>query len=206
MKLIKYPSTFYLPWSPKIDDHKNVLHDLSGFFGQRVIVTEKLDGENTTMYSNHIHARSLDSVNHPSRNWVKQFWATIKYRIPDDIRICGENCYAKHSIYYDALDSYFYGFSAWKNDVCLDWDSTIELFELLGVPVVPIIYDGMFSEHIIQSIVVNEEKSEGYVMRKASEFTLDEFSKSLGKYVRTNHVQTDEHWMKQPIVPNGLIK
>lgn len=36
-----------------------------------VVITEKMDGENTTLYRDGLHARSLDSRHHPSRNWVK---------------------------------------------------------------------------------------------------------------------------------------
>ncbi len=47
-----------------------------------VIATLKLDGENTTMYSDHIHARSLDSAHHPSRTMIKQIHGAIKHLIP----------------------------------------------------------------------------------------------------------------------------
>jgi len=33
---------------------------------------------------------------------------------------------------------------------------------------------------------------------------LDEFKKSVVKWVRKGHVQTDEHWMNSAIIPNGL--
>lgn len=49
------------------------------FLGQEVVVTEKIDGENTTMYPDHIHARSLDSNHHPSRNIVKQLHGQVNY-------------------------------------------------------------------------------------------------------------------------------
>ena len=42
------------------------------------------------------------------------------------------------------------------------------------------------------------------VVRLACSFTYDEFSKSIAKYVRPNHVQTDKHWSNSEIVKNGL--
>ena len=81
--------------------------------GREVVVTEKLDGENTTMYTDYIHARSLDSHHHPSRDWVKQLHGEIGYKIPVGWRVCGENMYARHSIVYYDLTTYFYGFSIW---------------------------------------------------------------------------------------------
>jgi hypothetical protein len=37
---------------------------------------------------------------------------------------------------------------------------------------------------------------EGVVIRNAGEFPVDEFSNNVCKWVRPNHVQTDEHWTK----------
>jgi hypothetical protein len=44
---------------------------------------------------------------------------------------------------------------------------------------------------------------EGYVVRLASSFKFDDFNKSVAKFVRKNHVQTNEHWTKNWI-KNGL--
>ena len=204
---IKYPSTPHISKSESItlDD---IMGDASILSGKRIIITEKRDGENTTMYSDHIHARSLDSNNHPSRNYVKGMWATIRYMIPNGYRICGENLYAKHSIYYDSLDSYFEAFNVWDGDVCLDWDSTVEFVTGLGIITVPILYDGIFDERIISDIINSLDTSiqEGVVIRNADSFKHNEFSQNVFKWVRKNHVQTDQHWMMQKIVPNSLKK
>ena len=99
----KYPRTFHLPWSPGVNRDDQILVGVDYFRGQQVIVTEKLDGENTSMYSDHFHARSLDSRHHPSRAWVKTLHGGIKHEIPSGWRICGENLYARHSIHYRGL-------------------------------------------------------------------------------------------------------
>ena len=83
---------------------------MDGFETQEVIVLEKLDGENTSLYKDAIHARSLSSGHHPSRTWVKTLQGSMGYRIPEGWRICGENVYACHSIHYTALTSYFMSF------------------------------------------------------------------------------------------------
>lgn len=72
---MKYPRTPHLPWSPgaSVDDVR--LEGLDGFEGEEVVVTEKLDGENTTLYRDGLHARSMDSAHHPSRTWVKALHA-----------------------------------------------------------------------------------------------------------------------------------
>src|SRR5829696_5384608 len=106
-------------------DHFGLVADLSALSGREVVVTEKLDGENTTMYADGLHARSLDSAHHPSRAWVKALQGRIGPGIPAGWRVCGENLYARHSIPYEDLDSWFYGFSVWDGEDCLDWDRTV---------------------------------------------------------------------------------
>jgi hypothetical protein len=209
IKLAKYPSTPYLPWTAQADENDTILDATTHFEGKTVVVTEKMDGENTSLYHNHIHARSLDSRHHPSRDWVKGFWGGIRFSIPENVRICGENVYAEHSIRYDNLPSYFLGFSVWdENEVCWDWQDTLYLFEQLGIQQVPHIYIGEFNQDLIHQAWLDKtggpERSEGYVIRVVTEFHRDDFTKSLAKYVRENHVQTDQHWMDKPVVPNGL--
>lgn len=67
------------------------------YSGKQVLVTEKLDGECTTLYKDYSHARSLDSNHHPSRDWVKRFHSEIAHNIPEGWRVCGENVFAKHN-------------------------------------------------------------------------------------------------------------
>jgi hypothetical protein len=208
-KYVKYPRTWHLPWSPGATDDDRILKDTSHLMGQRVIVTEKMDGENTTMYSDYIHARSVDGRSHPSRNWVKNFHGGISFHIPDGWRICGENLFAKHSIGYKALPSFFMGFSVWnEKNVCLSWDETLEYLELMGIKPVPVIFDGIFDEKKIVALYDEKkdwEKREGYVLRLASSYPYSAFDQSVAKYVRSEHVRTTKHWMHgQPVEPNSL--
>ncbi len=204
---VKYPRTLHLPWSEAVNSDDRALNSLESFIGQQVVVTEKMDGENTTMYCDHIHARSVDGRHHPSRNWVKQFWASIKADIPEGWRICGENVFAKHSIHYTNLESYFLGFSIWNNqNQCLPWAESLEWFHLLGIKTVPVLYDGTFDQHIIQQLWnnKNQQHTEGYVVRLASAFSYKAFRVSVAKFVRHNHVQTSQHWVQQQTERNLL--
>ena len=180
------------------------------FFGKHVVVSEKLDGEGTTMYFDHIHARSLDSLHHPSRTVVKQLHGQIAHNIPQDWRVCGENVYAKHSILYEQLTAYFYVFNIWHNDVCLSWKQTKEWTELLGLETVPILYQGIWSEDAVKACWTGNSRfgglQEGYVVRVVDEFHQVDFQKCVAKYVRKNHVQTSAHWMSEAVVPNVLRK
>lgn len=206
--LVKYPRTSHLPWSPGMHDDDRRIDSMCEFVGKRVIATAKMDGENTSLYSDYIHARSLDGRNHESRSWVKNFWSQICGDIPEHWRLCGENLYAKHSIRYDDLSSYFMGFSLWnEKNVCLSWDETQEWFELLGVTSVPVLYDGIYDEETIKKLWTDADydTSEGYVLRVADEFAFKKFRHCVGKFVRPNHVQTTRHWKYgQRVEPNGL--
>ena len=205
----KYPRTHHLPWSPGVGDDDRVQHDLSCFVGKRVIVTKKMDGENTTMYSNHIHARSIDSRGGVDRDWVKQLWAGIAHNIPENWRICGENLWARHSIQYTDLPSYFMGFSIWNEaNVCLGWDDTLQFFELLGIDHVPVMHDFIWDEDKIRKLhtELSPDKDEGFVVRNADRFHYDQFNYNVAKYVRKGHVQTDKHWRNQELIPNELKK
>lgn len=182
---------------------------MNQFIGRRVVVTEKMDGENTSMYSNHYHARSLDSKNHPSRNAVKQIWGNIRHNIPENWRICGENLYARHSIAYSELESFFYGFSVWnENNVALDWDSTEAFLQFCGISIVPVLYTGTYDEAKIKSLWDESKRDsmEGYVIRVVDEIPYDDFGKFVAKFVRDKHVQTDEHWMHGMLTPNTIKK
>lgn len=211
---IKYPRTLHLPRSPGATSEDKMLNSdemTKNFYGKYQLITEKMDGENTTLYCDYMHARSLDSRHHSSRDWVKRFQSEIGHNIPDRWRFCGENLFAKHSISYDNLDSYFYGFSIWdENNICLDTETTKEWFELLGIQHVPIIshYYSICNEwdfyiYDLAEEVVKQGK-EGIVIRNRDSFHFDDFKTNVAKYVRANHVTTDKHWAHQEIIPNKL--
>jgi hypothetical protein len=207
MNLVKYPRTPHLPWSEGMTSADKMIKTLDHFQGKQIVVTEKFDGENFSIYRNYCHARSLDSAHHESRNWIKQFWNQIRFNIPEGWRICGENMYAKHSIEYTTLPSYFLGFSIWNDDnVCLSWDETLTWFDLLGIFPVTALYIGEFNEKTLIGLTkkLNTNTQEGYVVRVFEEFPFADFNKKVAKYVRKNHVQTDTHWMHSNIIPNKV--
>ena len=203
----KYPRTPHLSFSPGVGSDDLQLDRDRFFINSQVVVTEKLDGENTTLYKDYIHARSLDSRHHPSRAWVKALQASIGHDIPSGWRICGENLYARHSIAYEDLSSYFYLFSIWNQDnYCLSWAETQEWAEILGLALPKVMYEGLWDEKKIRAIANNLDLDvcEGFVVRKAEQFHYDNFAQNIAKWVRPHHVQSDEHWMYQEVIPNKL--
>jgi len=207
MVKMKYPRTPHLPFSMGRTSDDKVLKTLKHFDGREVVATVKMDGENTTMYNDAYHARSIDSRHHPSRDWLARFHATIAHDIPNGYRICGENLFARHSIAYDNLPSYFMGFSVWDGVKALSWDDTLEFLELLGITPVKELYRGLFDEQVLQDLAKNldTETNEGFVVRIADSFDYTDFGTSVAKWVRASHVQTDTHWMHGEIIPNRVI-
>ena len=90
-KYIKYPRTLHLPWSPGLMNDDRQLESTEHFENREVVVTVKMDGENTSMYKDYLHARSIFGASHPSRGWVKNLHSKISYEIPEGWRFCGEN-------------------------------------------------------------------------------------------------------------------
>ena len=199
----KYPRTPHLPWSPGASRDDVRLTSLLSFVGRRVVVTEKMDGECTTLYRDGLHARSISSGHHPSRSWVKGLQAQMGHLLPSGLRVCGENLYARHSVAYDSLPSYFLAFSAWRGDLCLSWDDTERWLVKLGLCSVPILWRGIFDERALRDLV---PRGEGHVVRWEGAFDRQLFGDAVAKWVRAGHVVTDKHWMTSQVVPNGLAQ
>lgn len=204
----KYPRTKHLPWSLGATSDDVFLVDTSNFEGREIVVTEKIDGENTTVHSGGTHARSVDSGPHPSRSHMRALAGQVAHELPDDLRILGENVYATHSIHYTALPAYFLVFGVHEGDRSLAWDEVVGYASMLGLHTVPVLYRGLWDEAAVRACYTGVSRcggiQEGYVVRLADSFFLDEFSRSVAKFVRKNHVQTDEHWMSKSVWPNEL--
>ena len=203
---MKYPRTYHLPASPGVSDDDKILKDISHLIGKNMVYTEKLDGECTSMTNRAIHARSETSSHHPSQSWVKQLHARIKNDIPENIQIVGENMYAKHSILYDRLTTFFYAFVVidLQRKEFFSFSETIDICFSLDLEYVPLLDVGAFDpqfkppEHSSFG-----DEIEGYVVRTVDSFPIDEFDRNVAKFVRKNHVNTDEHW-KEHWLPNKL--
>ena len=206
---MKYPKTLHLPWSPSVLTDDKVLKTTNCFKNRKIVITEKMDGENTTICFEKAYARSIDSSNHPSRDWIKALWARIRYDIPECWKICGENMYAKHSIKYTDLQSYFLVFAIYtEKNQFLSWEETKSMSKKLDLETVPELYIGEYDEKEIRKFdsIIESGNKEGYVIRNTDRFYYEYFSKNVAKYVRKNHVQTDEHWLTQKIIKNEIKK
>ena len=203
----KYGRTYHLPMSPGATSDDKIMSDLSQLYAaDEVVITEKMDGENTTIHARGCHARSPDSRYHPSRDWMKAFAAAISPNLSADERIVGEYLFARHTIGYNALPSYFMGFAWIVGDRVQSWDDTPAKFADIGIVSVPTLYRGPFSDQVLEATIeqLDLETQEGFVVRATSAFQEREMPTHMGKYVRADHVESEKHWMQMEIVRNGL--
>jgi hypothetical protein len=160
-----------------------------------------MDGENTTIYADYLHARSINSDWDESKRWLDRLRLYIAGDIPKDWRICGENLFYKHTIHYKELDTLFYVYSIWNGqNECLPWHETVEWCKLWNLKTIPVLYEGMYAkEKILQAFHDYQHQRsypvEGFVVRLAQGFGFDEFKKSVAKFVNDTFViTTTKHW------------
>jgi len=202
----KYPRTWHMPFSPGKSNDDKVVSSLNSFNNKKIVITEKLDGENTTIYNDYIHARSIDFNYYPSRSFAKRFAASIGHLLKDNERIVCENMYAEHSIHYSNLQHYLYMISLWEDETCLDWQKTRARAKELNMPTVPVLFTGLYDYNLLIEIINNimNRDIEGIVMRSYDSFNYEDFNLNVVKWVRKNHVQTDEHWLNKTVIKNDL--
>jgi hypothetical protein len=204
---VKPARVLHLPFSPGVHNDDRMMRNCDTFVGRECIATVKKDGENTSMYPDYFHARSVDGRSHPSRDWAKGFWGQFKHDIPPEWRITGENVYAQHSIAYEDLSTYFFGFGVWnERNRRLDWDDMMQWMELLGITPVPVLDRFIWDEDHVRDLAASLDttKVEGLVITTVDGFDYGEFHKYNAKWVRKDHVQTNKHWMHQEPIPNKL--
>ncbi len=200
----KYPRTYHFPFSPGTTQDDKISADWMTITQHALVVTEKLDGENTCLKKSGVFARSHSA---PTRNpWAQNtwpIWDRIQHDL-DDLEIFGENLYGIHSIEYSQLSAYFYVFGIRSGMQWLSWAEVQQWCFLMDLPVVPVFQTGVFTPAGLQTKILEGMKApsalggirEGFVVRTEASFMEDDFGQNVLKYVRANHVQTDEHWTR----------
>lgn len=200
----KYPRTFHFPFSPGAVNDDRIQEHWQSLLEHEVVITEKLDGENTCLKSDGVYARSHGAVNrNPWARPIWEIWERIGKSL-DGLHVFGENLYAIHSIEYQQLTHYFYVFAIRDGDTWLSWDMVCEYAQILELPVVPVIHHGHLDGAGLQNLIAQHQQSgsllggisEGVVCRRSNAFPEAAFSEAVLKFVRKNHVQTDEHWTR----------
>jgi hypothetical protein len=203
----KYERTYHLPFSKGATSDDRISDSVDSLLNIDIIITEKLDGSNTGMTKYGVYGRShSDFTKNPwdIKSW--EIWNRINNDIDDGVYIFGEGMYGVHSIEYSNLDSYFYIFGIRDGNIWITWDEVEEYSYLLDIPTVPVLFRGKVKTEVELRGLVEKLASqpsnlggerEGVVVRNASLFHNDDFADNVMKWVRKNHVQTDQHWTKK---------
>jgi hypothetical protein len=202
----KYPRTYHLPWSPGTTSDDRIATSVDSLVGIDIVITEKLDGSNTSINKDGVYGRShADFTKNP---WDVKSWEIhqrIKSDLSEGVFIFGEGMYGIHSIEYKNLTSYFYVFGVRDNNVWVPWESVEEYAFLLDLPTVPVLFKGQVEsikelKDLTESLVSQPSalggQREGIVVRNADMFHNDDFAENVMKWVRKGHVQTDQHWTR----------
>ena len=189
-----------------------------------------MDGSNAQLTNELVAARNGISANHISFSMLKSMHCSLKDNIPEGIQVFGEWLYAKHSIEYTdeiSLDSFFQIFSVYDQEkqIFSSWEDVENMAETLGVPTVPILEKGKCYKYAWEleariCELANDVISighEGLVIRSMYPFPYGSFEgynitsdkitwtiAPIAKFVRSDHIQTDANWSRQPINRNKL--
>lgn len=120
---------------------------------------------------------------------------------------------------YEDESAYFQIFGVYNNreNIWLSWPETEKVADELGFPTTPVIYmednndEATFkTKHEARRKLISyarevvDNGGEGIVVRSKFPFHYDQFERRIGKYVRENHVNTDEHWKHTETIENNL--
>jgi hypothetical protein len=213
----KYPSSPHWPWSQQVHKDDRYHQDPEWFVGREVGISEKLDGGNTCLNAGEVYARSTGQP--ATQGWfamVKKHHVWKTSHIDPSISIYGEDLYGVHSITYDALkeDETFRVFNVREGDEWMSLEHREAFVRVFGFLTVPQLFRGTFQsvkeitqwfEHHIKEPSVLGPVREGFVLQVTDRFHNDTFAQNVAKYVRANHVQTDEHWTRN-WKPASLIR
>lgn len=210
----KYPRTPHWPWSQTVHADDKLHQNPDFFVGRDVVITEKLDGGNTCLWSGEVYARSTSQPSH--HDWMGMVrkhhaWKTLGKRM--DLVFYGEDLFGVHSIKYDPMneDETFRLFASLfvsdtgESGLFAPWHLVEQHAKELNLKTVPVLFSGRFRsvnditnwfETNIQQPSQLGGECEGFVIREYTAFDENDFSNSVCKYVRANHVQTDKHWSK----------
>lgn len=212
-KAPKSPKIKHLPWSKTAagdDKYFDRIEDAMFYGSDDVVVTEKMDGSNVCLTRKHLFARSHGhEPEHSSFDMLKKtYHERVKYQVSKVLAVYGEWLYAKHSVTYTSLPSYLlvFGVLDMRKKTWLSHDAVVEVSEALGLRTVPMVCRGAWSDRIRDLSPEGKseygKKREGLVIRYGGPFPFDDFDRAVGKVVRDDHVQTDEHWKQGEIERN----
>lgn len=198
----KFKSIFHLPWSEGIGIGDGIAYEaINTIIGVPIVITEKLDGSNVGITSDKIHGRSpnkpkLEPWNHNLHtddgiNLLKNMTSNGEY-------IFIENLYAIHSIKYVSLPRDWFVIMHVKDNMVLPWMKFTECVPELWIGSVNTAEElHATTDKLMESPSTFGGPKEGLVVRPVESFKFAHMDQYMFKFVRKDHIQTDEKWKKE---------
>lgn len=211
---LKYPSTYYLPFSYIPPEHTKDLGIVKHLLKCPLVITTKMDGSNLKNNPEKVAARNGWAADHKSFDYAKVFHAQFRHKIPGNLDVFGEWLYAKHSIHYTGelkLSNFLQLFATYDHNTNMwaGWKEVEDMARNLGVTTVPIIKTARYEKEyeLIADLTriakeVIAKGHEGIVVRNMFPIHPSKFTENVMKFVREDHVQTNKHWSGQTIIKN----
>src|SRR5262249_22264240 len=148
---VKYPRTPHLAGSklqPGDEDLDQV--PLSHLTGGSLVWEEKIDGANAAFSFLADGTPQIQSRGHTLRGggreaqfallkaWVETHRTTFRHTLRHRYIVFGEWCYAKHTVFYDALPHYFLEFDVYDRELRRFLSTPARRALLGGLPIVPV--------------------------------------------------------------------
>ncbi len=218
---VAFPTTPHLLWlgtSPLRSDKLLPRVAAESFLQQPVVIEEKIDGANVGIsfdVRGELVAQNRGSVLRPEAHdqfkplwpWLRQIELPLFDVLDQSLILFGEWCFARHSISYTRLPGWFLAFDVYDRRE-RRFFSTVRRNEIaarLDLPTVPQVGAGRVQlaeiPHWIGQSAFYDGPMEGVYLRQEDESWLHQ----RAKVVRPEFArQIDEHWSRQPLVPNRL--
>lgn len=215
----KFPSTPYIETDFTIKRSDKILQksEVEIIFEHPISIEEKIDGANLGISFN--SSGELQFQNRGSyllmpfegqwkqlKNWITYHEDTFFDVLMDRYILFGEWCYAKHSIYYNALPDWFIAFDIYdtKDERFLSVQRRNILLSRMEVKAVPLLGYGMFRVNELSRFFsrskYGDEKCEGIYIRQDQEGYLKYRAKMVRKEFKQNITQ---HWSNRIIQCNN---
>ena len=181
------------------------MEDPQALADREIVVTEKLDGDNTLIFQGEVYDRSGARAG-PWAGLVKKHHA---WKLAGTgLSLYGENLHPVHAIEYAPMapGETFRAFALRRLDGTFESFQALEdLCSSLDIPTVPVLFRGrrnsaaeldqlIHRAHTEPSLLGGER--EGVVVRVSGEIRTPDFPRMACKSVRLGHVQAEEHWRR----------
>jgi hypothetical protein len=216
---VKFPRTPHLFWLGRTPPRADKVLDpieAGKLLRQPVALEEKIDGAYigislTPAGALHVQNRGayLTPGTHlqfrPLWSWLAAHEKALRDTLTPEWILFGEWCYARHSVYYDALPDWFLAFDVYDRQIGRFWsrERRNELAAQAGIATVPFLDFGTFDRSVLEKQLgqsrLGSEPMEGLYLR----WDEGPWLVARAKLVRASWVEFDEeHWSKRLLRTN----